>query len=83
MPSLMNAPEVREKGALGTGSGDHPRTSGQLPIALEFRTPMPMKKEVGGDEGKANDAGCSPKGEHRQAGSFVSRFLPLSCRSKY
>ena len=48
--------EVREKGAFGTGSQDEPGTSCWLTIALEFRTQVPLGKQVG--EGKGNGMGC-------------------------
>ena len=36
--------EVGEKEVWGTDSGDSPGTSGQLPIALEFRSHVLLKK---------------------------------------
>ena len=48
------------------GSGDKPETSFQMPIALEFRRFLPVKKGVVGVQGrkKENGGGCSPEGEH-------------------
>ena len=51
-------------GALGMGSGDKPGTSGQLPIALEFRRLMRVGKERGVRRRERNGTGCSSEGEH-------------------
>ena len=55
--------EVREKGALGDRFGGLAWDELLLPTALEFGRCMPVKKEVGEEEGKGNGVGCPPEGE--------------------
>ena len=70
------------KEALGIGSGDKSGTSCQLPIALEFRRLMPVKKGIGrgggvAGERKGNGSSSSPQRGHTHAGAFVLRLLSL------
>ena len=79
LPQFIGKSEQR--GSLGTGSGDQPGMSCELPIALEFEKCVPGGEEVGEEKGKENSAGCSQR-ETTHPESFVLRLLSLSCRQE-
>ena len=65
--------EFGAKGALETGSGDQPATSCQLPIALEFKRQVFVKKKLWGKEGK-EWCGLLPRGRASALGSLAGGF---------
>ena len=75
----LSSQESQRKGDLGTGSGDKPETSCQLPIALEFQRQVPVKKSVRSGEKKGK--GMALAAPQRESTGLGGPFLKLLCVS--